>query len=171
MSDSTRPQLRRALTQGWARAGIELTLTGVGTIVTVIVVILMLGASGTRPTMTRDPRTPRTVAYFRRTYQLQAADRTVVQNAVRLRAMALSPGRTALYRAFAAGMALRGLITLHPVLPGPCAVAISYLYDNLLDLHNAYPKEDWRPLRRFTKKQPSLNPCAPKTTRRTAYVS
>jgi hypothetical protein len=68
-------------------------------------------------------------------------------------------------------MALRGLIALRPVLPGRCAVAISYLYDNLLDLDNAYPGEDWRPLQRLTKTQPSLNPCAPKATRRTAYVS
>ena len=171
MSDRTRPRLTRALTQAGPRAGIEITLTTVGTMITVIVVILMVGASGTRPAVTHDPGALRAVAYPRRNYQLQAADWTTVQNAVRLRAMALSPGRTALYRAFAADMALRGLTTLRPVLPGRCAVAVSYLYDNLLDLYHAYPGEDWRPLRRVTKKQPSLNPCAPKATRRTVYVS
>jgi hypothetical protein len=59
----------------------------------------------------------------------------------------------------------------HPVLPGRCAVAVSYLYDNLLDLHNAYPGEDWQPLRHLTKTQPSLNTCGAEATGRTAYVS
>ena len=171
MSDRSRPRLTRALTQAGLGAGIGIRLITVGMIITVIVVILMPGASRTRPRTTHDPRAPLIVAYLRPTYQLQAADWTVVQNVVRLRAMALSPGRTALYREFAAGMALRGLTTLHPVLPGRCAVAVSYLYDNLLDLHAAYQGEDWQPLRRLTKKQPSLNSCAPKATRRTAYVS
>jgi hypothetical protein len=134
----------------------------------IIVVILVLGASGARRVIAHEPRA---VAYVRPTYQLQAADWTTVQNAVRLRAMALSPGRTALYRSFAADMALRGLTSLHPVVPARCAVAVSYLYDNLLDLYNAYPGEDWRPLQHLIKKQPSLRPCAPKAMRRMAYVS
>ncbi len=171
MSDRTRPRLRRALPQAWPRAGFGTALATAGTMITVIVVILMLGGAGRRPAVTHDPRAPRAVADVRRTYELQAADWTVVQNAVRLRAMALSPGRTALYRAVAAGMALRGLMTLRPILPGRCTVAVSYLYDNLLDLDNAYPGEDWQPLRRLTKKQPSLNRCAPRGTPQTAYVS
>jgi hypothetical protein len=76
-----------------------------------------------------------------------------------------------LMRSLVSRSALRGLMTLRPVLPGRCAVAVSYLYDNLLDLRSAYPGEGWQPLRRLTQKQPSLNPCAPKATRRTAYVS
>ena len=84
--------------------------------------------------------------------------------------MALAPGRTALYRSFAAYMGLSGLMSLHPILPGRCATAVSYLYDNLLDLHDAYPGEDWRPLRRLIRKQPPLSACAPKTIPNVTYV-
>jgi hypothetical protein len=110
------------------------------------------------------------VAYTTRTSRLDAADWATVENAVRLRTMALRPGRTALYRAFAAYMGLNGLLSLHPVLPGRCATAMSYLYDNLLDLRHAYPGEDWRPLRRLIRKQPALSVCAPKATTRVTYV-
>jgi hypothetical protein len=84
--------------------------------------------------------------------------------------MALAPGRTAFYRSFAAYMGLSGLMSLHPILPGRCATAVSYLYDNLLDLHDAYPGEDWRPLRRLIRKQPPLGVCAPKTIPDVTYV-
>jgi hypothetical protein len=62
-------------------------------------------------------------------------------------------------------MGLTALLNLHPVRPGLCATAVSYLYDNLLDLHDAYPGEDWRPLRRLIHTQPSLRACAPKPSR------
>ena len=110
------------------------------------------------------------VVYIRRTSRLSAGDWITVKNAIRLRTMALAPGRTALYRSFAAYMALSGLRSLHPVLRGRCAVAVSYLYNNLLDLHHAYPGEDWRPLRRLIRKQPSLSVCAPRAVARVAYV-
>lgn len=88
-------------------------------------------------------------------------DWTTIQGAARLRDLALRPGRTAYYRAFAAYMGLSGLVRLRPIQPGRCATAVSYLYDNLLDLHHAYPGEDWRPLRRAVAAQPSLRACAP----------
>jgi hypothetical protein len=84
--------------------------------------------------------------------------------------MALAPVRTAAYRSFAAYMGLTALLRLHPVRPGRCATAISYLYDNLLDLHDAYPGENWRPLRRLIHKQPPLRVCAPNTTPHVTYL-
>jgi hypothetical protein len=41
----------------------------------------------------------------------------------------------------------------------------------LLDLADAYPGEDWRPLRRLIRKQPSLSVCAPKAVKHMTYVS
>jgi hypothetical protein len=148
--------------------GIGLTALGVAVALTVMIVILALpGAS--RPTTPSQP--PRhTIAHARRTSRLDAAEWATVQNAVRLRTMALAPGRTALYRSFAAYMGLSALISLHPIRPGRCATAVSYLYDNLLDVHDAYPGEDWRPLRRLIRKQPPLSVCAPKPTPHVTYA-
>ncbi len=94
-----------------------------------------------------------------------------VKNAVRLRAMALARGRSAYYRAFTAYLGLSGLTRLHPIRHGRCANAVSYLYDNLLDLAHAYPGEDWRPLRRLIRKQPSLSVCAPRSAPHVTYAS
>ena len=59
-------------------------------------------------------------------------------------------------------LGLGGLMSLHPILPGGCATAVSYLYDNLLDLHDAYPGEDWRPLRRLIRQaRPPLGRLCP----------
>lgn len=109
---------------------------------------------------------PTAVSYHRRAARLTLTDWQTVKTAVRLRRMALARGRSAYYRHFAASLALSGLTQLHPIRPGRCAVAISYLYDNLLDLADAYPGEDWRPLRRLVRKQPSLGVCAPKPVKR-----
>src|SRR5581483_321198 len=106
-----------------------------------------------------------------RSFRLGAADWVIVKNAVRLRRLALAPGRSAFYRSFAAELGLSGLTTLHPIRRGRCAIAISYLYDNLLDLAHAYPGEDWQPLRRLVRKQPSLQVCAPKAHPRPTYVA
>jgi hypothetical protein len=145
-------------------------LTALGAAVALTVTIVIVAPTGTsRPTTpSQPPRT--TVAHAPRPSRLDAADWTTVQNVVRLRTMALAPGRTALYRSFAAYMGLTALLGLHPVRPGRCATAVSYLYDNLLDLHDAYPGEDWRPLRRLIRKQPPLSVCAPKTTPHLTYV-
>jgi hypothetical protein len=159
---SIAPRLRRAI-------GIGLTALGVAAALTVTIVMLAL--TGTSPPTTRRQPPRDTVAYTPRTPHLDAADWVILENAIRLRAMALAPGRTALYRSFAAYMGLSALSTLHPVLPGRCATAVSYLYDNLLDLHHAYPGEDWRPLRRLIRTQPSLSVCAPRSAPRFKYVS
>jgi hypothetical protein len=90
------------------------------------------------------------------------ADREKIQTAARLRAAALAPHRTARFRAFAAYLGLTELVSIHPLGPGRCATAVTYLYNNLLDLENAYPGENWNPLRRAVAKQPSIHACAPR---------
>jgi hypothetical protein len=106
-----------------------------------------------------------------RSARLDADGWAKVQQAVRLRSMALGAKRTALYRSFAANMALQHLMSLRPILPGRCAGAIVYLYDNLRDLLDAYPGESWQPLRRLIAKQPSLLVCAPRPSGpRSVYV-
>lgn len=93
------------------------------------------------------------------------ADWQKIKTAAHLRAMALAPHRTPRYRAFAAELGLRELVSIHPLAPGRCAIAVRYLYNNLLDLSNAYPGEDWRPLRRLVAKEPSIRACRPAKTR------
>ena len=127
--------------------------------------------TGASPSTTRSQPWRDRVTYAHRTSRVNAEDWATVHSAARLRAMALAPGRTARYRAFAAYLGLSGLMSLHPILPGRCATAISYLYDNLLDLADAYPGEDWRPLRHLIHKQPSLSVCAPKASRHAPYVA
>ena len=76
--------------------------------------------------------------------------------------MALAPHRTARFRAFAAYLGLTELVSIHPLKPGRCATAVTYLYNNLLDLENAYPGENWNPLRRAVANEPSTHACAPR---------
>jgi hypothetical protein len=158
---SIAPRLRRAIAIG---------VTALGAAVALTVIILILAPTGTSRPTTRSQPPRHTAAHAPRPSRLDAADWTTVQNVVRLRTMALAPRRTARYRSFAAYMGLTALINLHPVRPGRCATAVSYLYDNLLDLHDAYPGEDWRPLRRLIRKQPPLSVCAPKPTPHATYV-
>jgi hypothetical protein len=93
------------------------------------------------------------------------ADWQKIQTAARLRNMALAPHRTARFRAFAAYLGLTELVSIHPFAPGRCATAVTYLYNNLLDLENAYPGENWTPLRRAVAKEPSIHACAPRPSR------
>jgi hypothetical protein len=92
-----------------------------------------------------------------------AAGWATIKQVANLRRMALAPRRTAQYRAFAAYMGLSGLVSLKPILPGRCANAVRYLYNNLLDLLHAYTGEDWMPLRRAIATQPSLSSCVPRS--------
>lgn len=159
---STAPRLRYAF---------QIGLTAAGVAVAVTVTIVLVALTGANRATTRSNLPSRDlVAYIPRTSRLDAADWLTVNNAIRLRGMALDPGRTAQYRAFAAYVGLSGLVSLHPVLRGQCATAVSYLYDNLLDLRQAYPGEDWRPLRRLIRTQPPLSACAPKVTHGVTYV-
>lgn len=85
-----------------------------------------------------------------------------IRAAAWLRQNALAPKRTTFHRAFAAYMGLSTLMRLHRPLGGHCAAAVRYLYDNLLDLHDAYTGEDWLPLRQAVATEPSLQACAPR---------
>jgi hypothetical protein len=85
-----------------------------------------------------------------------------IKAVARLRTMALASHRTARFRAFAAHLGLSELVSIHPIAPGRCAIAVTYLYNNLLDLDNAYPGENWTPLRRAVAREPSIHACAPR---------
>ena len=121
------------------------------------------GASATpRPTLS--PHTPTGSAA--RSSRPNRADWEKIETAARLRRTALARHRTAHFRAFAASLGLSELVSIHPLAPGRCATAVTYLYDNLLDLDNAYPGENWNPLRRAVAKQPSIHACAPRPSTR-----
>jgi len=144
--------------------------TAVGVAVALIGAIAMLALRPASRPIARSQSSRTTVTHVRRSSRLSAEDWVTLKNAIRVRTMALSQGRTSGYRSFAAFLGLSDLIGLHPIQPGPCATAISYLYDNLLDLRHAYPGEDWRPLRRLIATQPRLSVCAPKATPRVTYA-
>lgn len=94
----------------------------------------------------------------------------LIQAAASLRQNALAPHLTAFHRAFAAYMGLNALVQLRRGLHGPCATAVTYLYNNLLDLHDAYTGEDWTALRRAVAREPSLAVCAPRRAAARARV-
>jgi hypothetical protein len=95
------------------------------------------------------------------------ADWAKIQAAAKLRNIGLAPHRTAHFRSFAGYMGLSELREIHPLAPGPCRRALTYLYGNLLDLQDAHPGENWAPLRRFVAREPSIRACAPRRTRAT----
>ena len=90
------------------------------------------------------------------------ADWNKIKTAASLRNMALAPHRTARFRSFTATLGLGQLSSIHPLAPGRCLTAVTYLYNNLLDLENAFPGENWGPLRRAVAKEPSIHVCAPR---------
>jgi len=90
------------------------------------------------------------------------ADWEKIKAAARLRGMALAPHRTAHFRAFSAYLGLSELVSVHPLARGRCRTAVIDLYNNLLDLENAYPGENWNPLRRAVAREPSIQACAPR---------
>jgi predicted YcjX-like family ATPase len=108
-SRSIAPRLRRAIRIGVTALSATVALTGM---------IAMLAPTGASRPPTRSQPRHNTLDHAPRTSRLSAADWITVKNVIRLRTMALAPGRTALYRSFAAYMGLSGLISLHPILPG-----------------------------------------------------
>ena len=152
------------------RTALGIALTAFGVMLAVIVAVAMITLPQARSAAAGKRAARDVVAYVPRATRLDAAEWAIVKNAARLRTMALARGRTAEYRSFAARLGLEELLTLPRVGRGRCAIAVSYLYDNLLDLHDAYPGEDWRPLRRLIRKQPPLSVCAPKRARRATYI-
>ncbi|MBV9416212.1 MAG: hypothetical protein JO363_14625 [Solirubrobacterales bacterium] len=107
------------------------------------------------------PSHPSTGSAAARSRRPDKADWEKIKVAARLRTMALAPHRTARFRAFAAQLGLRELVSIHPLEQGRCSTAVIYLHNNLLDLENAYPGENWAPLRRAVAREPSIDACAP----------
>jgi hypothetical protein len=93
------------------------------------------------------------------------ADWQKIKAAARLRNLGLAPHRTARFRSFAGYLGLSQLTTIQPLAPGRCRLALRYLFGNLLDLQDAYPGENWAPLRRLVAKEPSIRACAPRQAR------
>lgn len=152
------------------RRAVGIGLTTAGVLVAVAVAVAMITLAGPSRTTASGRTVRETATHLRRSSRLDATGWAAVRAAARLRAMALAPGRTAAYRSFAARMGLEELLSLHRTRPGRCADAVLYLYNNLLDLHDALPGEDWRPLRHLVRRQPSLNLCEPKPGLRVKYI-
>ena len=125
--------------------------------------VLMAG-SATAATSRVSPSPPSARADVRvgRPVRPDQADWEKIQTAAQLRQMGLAPHRTAHFRAFAGTLGLNELAGIHPLAPGPCRTALTYLYGNLLDLQNAEPGENWTPLRRLVAREPSIRACAPR---------
>jgi hypothetical protein len=140
------------------------------TLTATVIAAVVIGSSATvsvsrvsaspRPTLASGPHA--SAGSAARSSRPDRADWEKIKTAARVRRMALAPHRTARFRAFAASLGLRELVSLHPIARGRCATAVTDLYDNLLDLENAYPGENWAPLRRAVAKEPSINACAPR---------
>jgi hypothetical protein len=90
------------------------------------------------------------------------ADWLKIQTAARLRHTALERHRTARFRSFSAMLGLEQLDSIQPLAPGRCLTAVIDLHNNLLDLQEAIPGENWNPLRQAVAKEPSIQACAPR---------
>jgi hypothetical protein len=84
-----------------------------------------------------------------------AADYTTIKVAVSVRDRALFQRTDWRTKSLSASLALRTLMTVR-MAPGRCAAFVTFLYGNLLDLQEAYPGEDWRPLIRLVRRHPTL---------------
>jgi len=118
------------------------------TVTSAVVALVLLGSAA--PAAATLPKRP------------DKADWQRIEAAATLRRIGLAPHRTAHFRAFAGFMGLSELRELHPLAPGRCRRALTYLYGNLLDLQDAHPGENWTPLRRLVAREPSIRACAPR---------
>ena len=84
------------------------------------------------------------------------ADYTTLTVAETVRNDALYRYRDPRVKAFLAYTALRSLLTIGRLAPGPCADHVAALYGNLRDLLDAHPGEDWRPLILFVRREPTV---------------
>ena len=93
------------------------------------------------------------------------ADYVTIRVAVAVRDRALFERTDWRTKSLSASLALRTLLTVR-MAPGSCASFVTFLYGNLLDLHEAYPGEDWRPLIRLVRRHPTLeSSCAQRADR------
>jgi hypothetical protein len=84
-----------------------------------------------------------------------AADYGTIKIAVAVRDHALFHEKDWRRKAFAATLAARTLLTVR-ISAGPCATFVTQLFGNLRDLMDAHPGENWRPLIRLVRHQPSI---------------
>lgn len=84
-----------------------------------------------------------------------AADYNTIKTALAVRDDALLHQRDWRRKSFSASLAARTLLTVR-IGAGTCAAYVTELYGNLRDLMDAYRGEDWRPLVRLLRHQPSL---------------
>lgn len=137
------------------------------TVTVTAVTAVLVGGSATaavsqvRPSQ-RSVQTRGPVGSAARPARPDKADWEKIRAAAQLRRIGLARHRTAHFRAFAGYMGLSELREIHPLAPGPCRRALTYLYGNLLDLQDAHPGENWTPLRRFVAREPSIRACAPR---------
>lgn len=127
--------------------------------VTAITAIFVAGSVTAAVSRAQFPRT-----HVRTTLPVRPnqADWQKIEAAAQLRRIGLERHRTAHFRAFAGSLGLSELAGIHPLAPGRCRTALTYLYGNLLDLQNAEPGENWTPLRRLVAREPSIRVCAPR---------
>jgi hypothetical protein len=98
-----------------------------------------------------------------------AADYGTIKTAIAVRNHALFVERDWRRRSFAASLAARTLLTVR-IGAGTCAAYVTELYGNLRDLMDAYPGEDWRPLKRVVRHEPTLaHACKAPEGRPTCY--
>jgi hypothetical protein len=84
-----------------------------------------------------------------------AADYGTIKTALAVRDDALFRQRDWRRESFAASLAARTLLTVR-IGPGTCAAYVAELFGSLRDLMDAYPGEDWRPLVRLVRHEPTL---------------
>jgi hypothetical protein len=84
------------------------------------------------------------------------ADYNAIAVAVKVRNQALRLTASN-QKAHAAQLGMTTLVPLeHTMATGPCAAFVAHIYDELMDLNQAYPGEDWRPMVRVVAHDPSV---------------
>jgi hypothetical protein len=126
-----------------------------------IAAVVAAGSAGTSVALWPAPAAKQAPIRATRPSSPPQANWDLIQAAASLRENAVAPHRTAFHRAFAAYMGLSALLQIRHSLRGPCATAVTYLYNNLLDLHDAVTGENWTALRRAIATEPSVEVCAP----------
>jgi hypothetical protein len=83
------------------------------------------------------------------------ADYTTIKTAAAVRDHVLFHVSDWRKKAFGANLALNTLYTVR-IKPGKCAIFVGELIGNLKDLADAYPGENWAPLKRTVRQEPSV---------------